>query len=146
GRLERQKEIPYIFNIKTMHQYPHIGIFGGSGSGKSFGLRVILEELMNLNIPTVVLDRHYEMDFSQTADYLPGEERLDYAGKFKCLQVGTHVGVKFEDLSVQDLKNLLDASGALTDAMNNVVDILYKKRDSYTSFFNRLKMLAEAQE
>ncbi|NLY67976.1 MAG: ATP-binding protein [Tissierellia bacterium] len=146
GRLERQKEIPYIFNIKTMHQYPHIGIFGGSGSGKSFGLRVILEELMNLNIPTVVLDPHYEMDFSQTADYLPGEERLDYAGKFKCLQVGTHVGVKFEDLSVQDLKNLLDASGALTDAMNNVVDILYKKRDSYTSFFNRLKMLAEAQE
>ncbi|NLX62746.1 MAG: DUF87 domain-containing protein, partial [Tissierellia bacterium] len=146
GRLEKQKEIPYIFNIKTMHQYPHIGIFGGSGSGKSFGLRVILEELMNLNIPTVVLDPHYEMDFSQTADYLPKEDRIDYTGKFKCLQVGTHVGVKFEDLSVQDLKNLLDASGALTDAMNNVVDILYKKRDSYTSFYNRLKMLAEAQE
>lgn len=146
GRLEKQREIPYIFNVKSMHQYPHIGVFGGSGSGKSFGLRVILEELMNLNIPTVVLDPHYEMDFSQIADYIPMEDRVDYSGKFKCLQVGTHVGVKFEDLSVQDLKNLLDASGALTDAMSNVVDILYKKKDSYTSFFNRLKMLAEAQE
>ncbi|WDU82706.1 helicase HerA domain-containing protein [Caloramator sp. Dgby_cultured_2] len=50
-----------------MNQYPHIGIFGGSGSGKSFGMRVILEEIMKLNIPTVVLDPHYEMDFSKKA-------------------------------------------------------------------------------
>jgi len=146
GRLEKQKEIPYIYNVKSMHQYPHIGVFGGSGSGKSFGLRVILEELMNLNIPTVVLDPHFEMDFSKIADYIPKGERLDYSGKFKCLQVGTDVGVRFEDLSIQDLKNLLGASGALTDAMNNVVDILHKKKDSYTSFYNRLKMLSEAQE
>lgn len=146
GKLEKQKGIPYIFNVKSMHQYPHIGVFGGSGSGKSFGLRVILEELMNLNIPTIVLDPHYEMDFSKAADYLPQKDRLDYSNKFKCLQVGIHIGVKFEDLSIQDLKNLLGASGTLTDAMNNVVDVLYKKKDSYTSFYNRLKMLTEAQE
>lgn len=146
GKLREQKEIPYIFNIKSMHQYPHIGIFGGSGSGKSFGLRVILEELMNLNIPTVVLDPHFEMDFSEVAGYLPKDRKVDYKEKFKCLQIGIDVGVRFEDLSIQDLKNLLDASGHLTDAMSNVVDILFKKKDSYNSFFNRVKMLAEAQE
>lgn len=144
GRLEPQKEIPYIMDLRSMHHYPHIGVFGGSGSGKSFGLRVVLEELMLQNIPTIVLDPHYEMDFGELAPYL--EEGTSFKGKFKCLQVGIHVGVKFEDLSAQDLKNLLDAASHLTDAMNNVVDILFKPRDSFYSFYNRLQMLTEAQE
>jgi DNA helicase HerA-like ATPase len=38
-----QQGIPFNFKLKAMHQYPHIGIIGGSGSGKSFGMRVILE-------------------------------------------------------------------------------------------------------
>lgn len=144
GELVTQRDLPYILDIKSMHQYPHIGVFGGSGSGKSFGLRVLLEELMVQNIPTIVMDPHYEMDFSQKAfekDKMPIFEE-----KFKCLQIGIHVGVKFEDISGQDLKNLLDAAGRLTDSMNNVVDVLFKRRDSYTSFSNRLQMLAEAQE
>ena len=37
----KQRELPYLFDYKSMHQYPHIGVFGGSGSGKSFGLRVV---------------------------------------------------------------------------------------------------------
>lgn len=144
GRLEPQGEIPYIMDLRSMHHYPHIGVFGGSGSGKSFGLRVVLEELMLQNIPTIVLDPHYEMDFGETAPYL--EEGTSFKGKFKCLQVGIHVGVRFEDLLAQDLKNLLDAASHLTDAMNNVVDILFKPRDSFYSFYNRLQMLTEAQE
>lgn len=144
--LKPQKGIPYIFDLKSMHQYPHLGVFGGSGSGKSFGLRVTLEELMRQNIPTIVLDPHFEMDFSEPQDYLPIEHREDFSGRFKCLQVGYDVGVKFEDLSPQDLKNLLDASSPITDAMNNVVDILFKRRDSYQSFHDRIKMLSEAQE
>ncbi len=146
GKLEKQEDIPYILDLRSMHQYPHIGVFGGSGSGKSFGIRVILEELMKLNIPTIVLDPHFEMDFSENQDYIPENERKDFSEKFKCLQVGYHIGVRFEDISTQDLKNLLDASSHLTDSMNNVVDILHKKNDSYYSFSNRIKMLLEAQE
>lgn len=144
GKLVPQRDLPYILDIRSMHQYPHIGVFGGSGSGKSFGLRVLLEELMIQGIPTIVMDPHYEMDFSQKAfekDSMPVFE-----DEFKCLQIGLHVGVRFEDISAQDLKNLLDAAGRLTDSMNNVVDVLFKRRDSYTSFSNRLQMLAEAQE
>ena len=142
--LADQREIPYIMNLKSQHHYPHIGVFGGSGSGKSFGLRVILEELMDKNIPTIVLDPHFEMDFSETPAYL--EVTKDFREKFKCLQVGVHIGVKFEDLNSGDLKNLLDASSPLTDSMNNVVDILFKPRDSHYSFADRLRMLTEAQE
>lgn len=142
GVLNPQKELPYIFDIRSMHQYPHIGVFGGSGSGKSFGLRVILEEIMLQSIPTIVLDPHYEMDFGEKAF----DNKYEFKDKFKCLQIGTHVGVKFEDINAQDLKNLLDAAGRLTDSMSNVVDVLFKRRDSYQSFSDRLKMLAEAQE
>lgn len=140
-----QKEIPYILDLKSMHHYPHIGVFGGSGSGKSFGLRVLLEELMKQNIPTLVLDPHFEMDFTETAPYMEASE-VDFSDKFKCLQVGHHVGVKFEDLASQDLKNLLDAASNLTDAMNNVVDVLFKRKDSFYSFYNKMEMLTEAQE
>ena len=145
GKIKPQMDIPYIMDFKAMHHYPHIGVFGGSGSGKSFGLRVILEEIMTQHIPTIVLDPHYEMDFGQLADYVE-DGSISFKDRFKCLQVGTHVGVKFEDLSAGDLKNLLDAASNLTDSMNNVVDILFKRRDSYQSFFNRMQMLTDAQE
>ncbi|NLC04263.1 MAG: ATP-binding protein, partial [Tissierellia bacterium] len=45
GTIKPQRDIPYIMDFKAMHHYPHIGVFGGSGSGKSFGLRVLLEEI-----------------------------------------------------------------------------------------------------
>ena len=144
GNLVGQRDLPYIMDIRAMHQYPHIGVFGGSGSGKSFGLRVLLEEVMIQGIPTIVMDPHYEMDFSQRA--FEKDDMPVFEDQFKCLQIGVHVGVRFEDISAQDLKNLLDAAGRLTDSMNNVVDVLFKRRDSYTSFSNRLQMLAEAQE
>lgn len=146
GGIRKQNEIPFIFDIKSMHQYPHIGIFGGSGSGKSFGMRVLLEEVMKLKVPAVVLDPHFEMDFSTVAEYLSLEERVDFSDRFKCLQIGHDVGVKFKDLNTSDLKNLLDASGKLSDAMSNAVDVLHKRSDSYQSFHDRLKMLSEAQD
>lgn len=145
NRLCPQREIPFILDLKSMHQYPHIGVFGGSGSGKSFGLRVLLEELIQHNIPTIVLDPHFEMDFSEKAPYFKDNE-INFIDRFKCLQVGYHVGVKFQDLNAQDLKNLLDAASPITDAMNNAVDVLFKYKDSFQSFYNRLEMLMEAQE
>ncbi len=143
--LEPQKDIPYILDIKSMHHYPHIGIFGGSGSGKSFGLRVLLEEVMGHRVPTIILDPHFEMDFGTIADYFKDED-ISYEDRFECLQVGRHIGVKFEDLSSHDLKNLLNAASGLTDSMNNVVDILFKNNDSLYSFKDRMLMLTEAQE
>ncbi|WP_425446823.1 ATP-binding protein [Dethiothermospora halolimnae] len=145
NKIKNQNGIPFIFDIKSMHQYPHISIFGGSGSGKSFGMRVLLEETMKLGIPTVVLDPHFEMDFSNKADYFNNHD-IDFRDKFKCLQIGQDVGVNFTDLTTQDLKNLLDASGSLSDAMSNVIDVLHKRKDSYQSFYDRLKRLSEAQD
>ncbi len=145
GKIEPQRELPYLFDYRGMHQYPHIGIFGGSGSGKSFGLRVILEEMMKKRIPTVVLDPHYEMDFGTLAEHRAGEQN-PYADCFTALQIGRDVGIEFSDLNRGDLKQLLGASGALSDSMQNVVDTLLKGRSSLSAFRDRLHRLSECHE
>lgn len=138
----KQRELPYLFDYKSMHQYPHIGVFGGSGSGKSFGLRVVLEELMEMGVPAIVMDPHYEMDFSNNSDV----SDKNYSDKFKCLEIGLHTGIKFQELQKRDLKNLLNAASPLTDSMKNVIDVMLAKGSSFESFKNKLDMLLEGQE
>ena len=138
----KQRELPYLFDYKSMHQYPHIGFFGGSGSGKSFGLRVVLEELMEMGVPTIVMDPHYEMDFTNNSEI----SDKDYSNKFKCLEIGIHTGIKFQELQKRDLKNLLNAASPLTDSMNNVIDVMLSKGASFESFKNKLDLLLEGQE
>ena len=138
----KQRELPYLFDYKSMHQYPHIGVFGGSGSGKSFGLRVVLEELMEMGVPAIVMDPHYEMDFTNNSEI----SNKDYTDKFKCLEIGIQTGIKFQELQKRDLKNLLNAASPLTDSMNNVIDVMLTKGASFDSFKNKLDLLLEGQE
>ncbi len=141
--LKKQKEVPYILNLYDMHEYPHVGIFGGSGSGKSFGLRVVLEELMNKNIPTLVLDPHYEMDFSEKLKMDYGK---DYTRLYSKFVIGKNIGIDFKKINTKELKNLLQTSSRLSDAMENVVDNLHRPQDSLITFERRLEMLKKGQE
>lgn len=50
----------FLFNIEEMVQYPHIGIFGDQAPGKSYGLRVLMEEIMKKSIPANDFDPHYD--------------------------------------------------------------------------------------
>ena len=140
GERKNQKDLPYIFNVSEFSQYPHIGVFGGSGSGKSFALRVIIEELMKKRIPTIVLDPHYEMDFKlKTYD-----EAGDYSDLYQSFLLGKDVGVDFKDLNVGEFKNLLNAAGAMTDAMDTSVDEVFKRGESVDAFRLRLSEILEA--
>ena len=136
GDLISQKGVPLIFPIKAMHQYPHIGVFGGSGSGKSYGIRVVIEEIMKLNIPSLIFDPHYEMQFDSE------EVRFNY----EVVRLGINVGVEFSTLTVRDLVNLLGASHHLTEAMVNAVEMLHKRNDSLLTFTKRLDNLIKALE
>ena len=140
GERKNQKDLPYIFNVSEFSQYPHIGVFGGSGSGKSFALRVIIEELMKKRIPTIVLDPHYEMDFKlKTYD-----EAADYSSLYQSFLLGKDVGVDFKDLNVGEFKNLLNAAGVMTDAMDTSVDEVFKRGESVDAFRLRLSEILEA--
>lgn len=147
GRVQPQNGVPFIFDPRAMQQYPHVGIFGGSGSGKSFGLRVFLEELMKLKIPTLLLDPHFELTFTQTpAEAPPGYREIRYEERFKAFQVGADVGIHFPHLSTRDLIRLLDASSGLSEGMTNAVEALHRSNDSYLSFSSRVDSLVAALE
>lgn len=118
-----QLEVPFLFNINEMNQYPHIGIFGGSGSGKSYGIRVFIEEIMKKNIPTIIFDPHYEMEF-ELNEKNPSATR-SFENLYNIYHVGRDVGVDFKDLNSGELKRLLSASGELTEAMESTVDLLF---------------------
>lgn len=146
GRLISQRGVPFLFDIKAMQQYPHIGIFGGSGSGKSFGLRVFLEELMKLSIPTLVFDPHFEMMFQQQVEELI-EQSPSFTEKWVAVQVGREVGIHFSDLSTRDVVSLLGAAGGhLTESMVNVIQMLHRRGDLYETFSARLNNVAQALE
>lgn len=146
GELREQNGIPFLFDIRSMHQYPHVGVFGGSGSGKSFGLRVMLEELMNLQIPSIVFDPHFEMEFSSIT---PGLEHRapDFSDRFLTVQIGKDVGISFSELGARDIIALLQAAGGqLTSSMESAVEALHKSRDTFVSFSDRIQNLLQALE
>jgi hypothetical protein len=144
GEKKKTKNVPFLLDLKSFQQYPHIGIFGGSGSGKSYGLRVIMEELMLKEVPAIILDPHYEMDFSSKEEDLKGAP--DFKSAFKKFQIGEDIGVEFLALGKRDLLDLLSAVKPLTEAMSSAVEILHRRGDTLLSFSSRLELLAEALE
>lgn len=145
GGMQEQGGVPFIFDYRAMDQYPHIGIFGGSGSGKSFGLRVLLEELMKKGVPAVVFDPHFEMSFHTPFPNLPLGYQEEFADRYAVFSAGQEVGIDFTELSASDLVNLLKASsGGFTEGMDNAVRSIHANRDSLASFSSRLSRLVEA--
>lgn len=140
--IQPQTGVPYIFDYKSMQDYPHMGIFGGSGSGKSFGLRVIIEELISRRIPLLVFDPHYEMSFADIfSEDLPAGFKTRMDRNCRIVTVGSDVGVKFDSLNSGDLCNLLGAVSPLTEAMENAVASLLESKDSLSMFTDRLNTM-----
>jgi DNA helicase HerA-like ATPase len=125
-----------------MQDYPHIGIFGGSGSGKSFGVRVLIEEFMKKRLPVIVFDPHYEMSFSEPLlPDLPAGFKESFDSCFQILTVGQDIGVRFDMLTEGDLCNLLGAVSPLSEAMESAARAVLLKKDSLTTFAERLDNL-----
>ncbi|GAV22512.1 ATP-binding protein [Carboxydothermus pertinax] len=139
--------VPFIFDYRSMADYPHVGIFGGSGSGKSFGLRVFLEELMAKKIPCLVFDPHGEMEFSEPYPGIPKEIARDYRERYLALKIGEEVGIRFSDLTTPELISLLNSISGISESMESAVEALFEPgRDSEITFSDKLKALIEALE
>ncbi|ABB14165.1 ATP-binding protein [Carboxydothermus hydrogenoformans] len=141
------KGVPFIFDYRSMADYPHIGIFGGSGSGKSFGLRVLLEELMAKKIPCLVFDPHGEMEFSEPYPGIPKEIARDYRDRYLSLKIGDEVGIRFSELTTPELVSLLNAISSISESMESAVEALFEPgKDSEVTFGEKIKALLEALE
>lgn len=143
-----QKVVPFIFSINEMSEYPHIGIFGGSGSGKSFLIRVLIEEIAKQNYPACVFDPHFEMDFSLCDKNLPGYSKK-IENNIKVFNIGDDIGIDFSELSFSEIENLFKSIGEIEipqeDVLYNVYHLMEKEK-SISKFIEILKNLTKRKE
>lgn len=145
-KIVEQNAVPFLLDFRSFKEYPHMGFFGGSGSGKTFGLRVACEEIMQKGIPAIAFDPHFEFDFSEAMDGLPHEQRFPYKGKYELFQVGENVGINFAELSTSEILSLLEFIGDLTQPMRGAIETLHEKNDSFTTLSARINNLKKAFE
>lgn len=146
--LKPQKDIPFIFSINEMSEYPHIGIFGGSGSGKSFLIRVLIEEIAKMGYPAIVFDPHFEMDFKLSDKSLPGYSNK-IENNIKIFNIGEDVGIDFSDLSEREVETLFKSIGEIEipqeDVIFNAFNLMGKER-SLTKFSEILRDISQKSE
>ncbi|MDU2898775.1 MAG: ATP-binding protein, partial [Finegoldia magna] len=144
-KVHNQEELVYLFNYYNMIEYPHIGIFGGSGSGKSYGLRVVIEELMKKSVPTIVFDPHNQMVFR---DRTMENYGVDFSDKFEVLKVGEDLGINFPDLNRYELISLIETQGELTESMKSAYEAIIDKdsitQSSANAFLDYLTTISKA--
>lgn len=139
-----QKGIPFILDYYALREYPHIALFGGSGSGKTFGLRVICEEIMRKKIPGIVFDPHFELSFQKQMDGLPEEYVENFSKQHELFQLGENVGINFSELNTGELINLLEFVSTLTEPMKSALEHIHQRNDSFTTLINRVETLIQA--
>jgi hypothetical protein len=139
--VSNQKGVPFVFDYYQLAQYPHILVTGGSGGGKSYGVRVLLEEKMEKKIPMVIFDPHYELDFSESFDGLPKGYERNYKKDFQIAYVGRDIGVDFTELTTEELSSLLSAPKSITSTMETALAVIHEKGDTLTTFQNKISNL-----
>ena len=133
--ITEQKGVPFIFDYRAMNEYPHIGIFGGSGSGKSFGMRVLLEEVIKKKVPTIIFDPHFELSFDVPFEGIPDYFREDFKKRTAGYTLGKDIGIDFTELNAPDVVSLLNSLGSfLSPLQENVVETLHRKNMTFERF------------
>lgn len=135
-----QNKIPFIYNFRELDQYPHIQITGGSGSGKSFLLRALLEEIMIQGIPAICLDPHMEFDFSEIMDKLPKKFVKDFKDKYVIYKAGEDVTIDFQHLTTGEIIQLISANTRnFSEHMENAIRVTHEKNDTYDYYITKLR-------
>jgi uncharacterized protein len=146
GKIVPQNGIPLVLDFRSFREYPHMGLFGGTGSGKTFGIRVLCEEIMMKGIPGIVFDPHYELSFSKPMDGLPKEHQYSFDNRYEIFEIGENVGINFADLSTGELISLLEFIADLSQPMRGAIETLHEPKDSFATLISRINKLKKAME
>lgn len=145
-RAIQQNGVPFFLNYRKFREYPHIGIFGTTGSGKTFGMRVIEEEIMKFSIPALSFDPHQESVFDQSMAGLTPEQEKNYKGKYEIFYIGKDVGIRFVELNLDELIHLFEFVGALSEPQKAALEALYEKGDTLAFLRQKITDLKVAFE
>lgn len=137
-----QQGIPFLLDFEAQREYPHIFISGGSGSGKSFAFRVIMEELMEFHLPGIAFDIHNEFEFNVPMNGI--KQPRNYNGCYDTFVVGKDIGINFNDLTTGELITLIAHKEQLSDAQRRILERIHSNNMSLAEFEHMLSVLAEA--
>lgn len=141
-----QKGVPFFLDFHRLREYPHFEIVGTTGSGKTFGMRVLEEELMRFSIPGLVFDPHQESVFERSVNGLPKELEHDFTEKYEVFYVGKDVGIRFVDLKLDELIQLFDFVGPLSEPQKAALEVLYEQGDTLAYLRQKVVNLKTAFE
>lgn len=143
--IEPQTCLPLIFDYYKLQQSPNIGIFGNSGSGKTFTLKSMIEEFIINEVPSIVFDPHNEFDFSQHMDGLPDKFKHDFNSRVEIMTAGKDFAIRFTDLSNESFKNFIKNLTTLSDPQELAIEEIRTTRaESFETFRIRVEEIATA--
>ena len=116
-----------------------MGYFGGSGSGKSFALKVTCEELMKNMIPGIVIDPHHEMEFKEKSS----KYGVDYKERNDVYLVGDDIGIKFTELVTSELIQLCEFIDPLTQPQQATLQALHDNGMTQVALKDRINLIKE---
>lgn len=142
GFAVNQKGIPFALPYEAQREYPHVFLSGGSGSGKSFAFRVIMEEVMKHNLPALAFDIHNEFEFNVKMNGLTFQPQ--FQGKYEIFVVGKDIGINFAELETSELMTLIAHQEPLSDAQRRILERIHKKGMVVADFEHQLNIMADA--
>lgn len=142
GVAVEQKGVPFVLDFNAQREYPHIFISGGSGSGKSFAFRDIMEELMRYGLPAIAADVHNEFNFDLIMKGLNFQP--NFKNKYEIFTVGKDIGVCFSDLTTSELITIISHKESLTDAQKRILERIHTDNMSMAEFETTLNVMASA--
>lgn len=137
GKVIPQNGVPFLLDVSKFREYPHVGFIGGSGSGKTYAMRVYCEELMEKKFPGILLDPHNEMDFSIKSPHF----NRSYEGRYEIFQIGKNIGINFSELATMQLLELVEFMGELSSPMRVALEQIHSKGDSVTYLLQKIESL-----
>ena len=146
NKMQKQTSIPFLFDYKKLSEAPHMGLFGGSGSGKTFALKVITEECMKKKIPLIIFDPHLEMNFTKSRENLDDKYKHDFNNNFKIFVIGKNIGINFCEIQTDELINIMEFAGDMSGAMSNFMREIHQVGDSFMYLKSKIKKLLNMSE
>lgn len=137
-----QQGIPFVLDFEAQREYPHTFISGGSGSGKSFAFRVIMEELMKFHLPGIAFDIHNEFEFNVPMNGI--KKPYNFNGCYDTFYVGKDIGIDFNELTTAELITLIAHKEPLSDAQRRILERIHFPKMSLADFKHQLNVMAEA--